>query len=138
MNDSIRTFIHTKQSNTHRHNPNNQSNDINVGFTSNTNFRLFQLRKRKFCSIHIQTPQWIGQISHISSITNFVRFIDSQNLYLSCRAISYISYFPTWICYRCTTQVFSSGIWEFFKITFENISIFVEHLRTTAAIKCHL
>ena len=37
-----------------KHNPNNQNNDISVGFTTNTKFVLLQLRQRKFWSIHIQ------------------------------------------------------------------------------------
>ena len=58
-----------------KHNPNNQNNEISVGFTTNTKFVLLELRKRKFWSnsysnynqfqkIHIQT------ISYILSITN--------------------------------------------------------------------
>ena len=37
-----------------KHNPNNQTNDINVGFTTTTKFVLLQLRQHKFWSIHIQ------------------------------------------------------------------------------------
>ena len=37
-----------------KHNSNNQNNDINLWFTSNTKFMLLQLRQRKFYSIHIQ------------------------------------------------------------------------------------
>ena len=73
------------------HNPNNQSNDINVDFTSNTEFMLFQLRQRNFCSIHIQNLQEIGrfrtfnpsqnldipQKSVLGLLTNFVHFINS-------------------------------------------------------------
>ena len=36
-----------------KHNPNNQNNDINVGFTTNAKFVLLQLGQRKFWSIHI-------------------------------------------------------------------------------------
>ena len=39
----------------------------------------------------------LGPISNILPITNFVRFIDPQNLYLACWAISYNSSLPTWI-----------------------------------------
>ena len=39
-------------------------------------------------------------ISYISSITNFVHFIDTQKLYLACWAISYISSILTWIRYQ--------------------------------------
>ena len=42
---------------TYKHNPNNQNNHINVGFTTNTKFMLLQLRQCKFWSIHIQTSQ---------------------------------------------------------------------------------
>ena len=49
-----------------KHNPNNQNNDINVGFTTNTKFVLLQLRQRKFWSIHIQIS------------TNFKKFIFNQ------------------------------------------------------------
>ena len=48
-------------------NPNNQNNDINVGFTTNTKFVLLQLRQRKFWGIH----------THIS--TNFKKFIFNQS-----------------------------------------------------------
>ena len=76
MNDSIKSFIHTKQLNTH------------TPWTT------------KFCCIHIQTPQEIGlfrtfhpsQILYISSTP--------KNLYLACWAISYISSIPTWIRYQ--------------------------------------
>ena len=54
---------------TYKHNPKNQNNHINVGFTTNSKFILLQLRQRKFWSIHIQT----SQIS-----TNFVPFIHHQ------------------------------------------------------------
>ena len=40
MTNSMRSFISNNQ--THKHNPNNQTYNINVGFTSN-----------KFCNIHI-------------------------------------------------------------------------------------
>ena len=49
-----------------KHNPNNQNNDTDVGFTTNTKFVLFQLRQRKFWSIHIQI------------LTNFKIFIFKQ------------------------------------------------------------
>ena len=49
--------FHTYQITKHTHNPNNQNNSINVGFTSNTKFMLLQLRHHKFCSINIQTRQ---------------------------------------------------------------------------------
>ena len=49
-----------------KHSPNNQNNDINVGFTTNTKFVLLQLRQRKFWSIHIHTS------------TNFKKFIFNQ------------------------------------------------------------
>ena len=49
-----------------KHNPNNQNNDINVGFTTNTKFVLLQLRQRKFWSIHIQIS------------TNFKKFTFNQ------------------------------------------------------------
>ena len=49
-----------------KHNPNNQNNDINMGFTTDTKFVLLQLRQPKFWSIHIQ----------ISS--NFKKFIFDQ------------------------------------------------------------
>ena len=49
-----------------KHNPTNQNNDINVGFTTNTKFVLLQLRQRKLWSIHI----------HIS--TSFKKFIFNQ------------------------------------------------------------
>ena len=52
--------------NPNKHNPNNQNNDINVGFTTNAKFLLIQLRQRKFWSIHI----------HIS--TNFKKLIFNQ------------------------------------------------------------
>ena len=57
MNDSIRTFIHTKQLNTHK--------------TQTT----------KLCSIHIQTPQVIGRFRtfHPSQISSA-----PKNLYLAC------------------------------------------------------
>ena len=42
---------------TYKHNPNNQNNHINVGFTTNTKFMLLQLRQCKFWSIHTQTSQ---------------------------------------------------------------------------------
>ena len=51
MKESIRIFIHTKQPT--KHNPNNQNNDIDVGFNSNKKFMLLQLRQRKYWSIHI-------------------------------------------------------------------------------------
>ena len=44
---------HTYQTTNQTHNPNNQNNDINVGFTTNTKLMLLQLRQRKFWSIHI-------------------------------------------------------------------------------------
>ena len=78
MNDRIKTFIHTKQLNTHTH----------------------TTRTTKFCSIHIQTPQEIGRFRtfHPSQIL----YISStpKNLYLTCWAISYISSIPTWISYH--------------------------------------
>ena len=46
---------HTYQTN--KHNPNNQTKDIDVGFTLNTKFMLLQLRQRKFWSILIQISQ---------------------------------------------------------------------------------
>ena len=52
--------------NPNKHNPNNQNNDINAGFTTNTKFLLLQLRQRKFWSINI----------HIS--TNFKKLIFNQ------------------------------------------------------------
>ena len=33
---------------TYKHNPNNQNNDINLGFTASTKFMLLQLRQHKF------------------------------------------------------------------------------------------
>ena len=49
-----------------KHKPNSQNNDINVGFTTNTNFVLLQLRRHKLCSNHIQI------------LTNFQKFIFKQ------------------------------------------------------------
>ena len=46
---------HTYQTN--KHNPNNQTKDIDVGFTLNTKFMHLQLRQRKFSSILIQISQ---------------------------------------------------------------------------------
>ena len=60
-----------------KHNPNNQNNDINMDFTTNTKFVLLQLGQRKFWSIHIQI------------LTNF------KKIYIE--TISYISSIPTWI-----------------------------------------
>ena len=62
MNDSIKTF-HTYQTTKHKntHNPNNQ---------------ILQY------SYSNSARNW--PISYISSITNFVHFIDPQNLYLAC------------------------------------------------------
>ena len=60
-----------------KHNPNNQNNDINMDFTTNTKFVLSQLGQRKFWSIHIQI------------LTNF------KKIYIE--TISYISSIPTWI-----------------------------------------
>ena len=53
MNDSIRIFIHTKQLNTHTHSPGNQI--LQYSFSNSAR-------------------NW--PISYISSITNFVHFID--------------------------------------------------------------
>ena len=80
MNDSIRTFIHTKQVNTHTHNPNNQNNDINVDFTINTKFMLLQLTTE---TTQILQYSYLNSarnwpISYISSITNFVHLTDPQ------------------------------------------------------------
>ena len=59
MNDSIRTFVHTKQLNTLAQ-PEQPKQHINLDFTCNTKFMLLQLRQRKFCSIRIQILQEIG------------------------------------------------------------------------------
>ena len=40
---------------TYKHNPKNQNNEINMGFTTNTKFMILQLRQCKFWSIYIQT-----------------------------------------------------------------------------------
>ena len=45
----------------HKHDANNQNNNINMSFTTNTKFMLLQLREHKFWSIHIQTLQKIDQ-----------------------------------------------------------------------------
>ena len=45
---------HIPNNQPNKHNSNNRNNDINVGFTTNTNFMLLQLRQRKFYSINIQ------------------------------------------------------------------------------------
>ena len=57
MKEILRIFSHTPNKQTYKHNPNNQNNDIDVGFTTNIKFILLQLRQRKYWSIHIQTSQ---------------------------------------------------------------------------------
>ena len=57
MNDSIKELPYIPDNQTRTQNPNNQNNDIKLGFTSNTKFTTLQLRQHKFCNIHIQTPQ---------------------------------------------------------------------------------
>ena len=42
---------------TYKHHPNNQNNNIDVGFTTNKKPMLLQLRQPKYRSIHIQTSQ---------------------------------------------------------------------------------
>ena len=61
---------------------------------------LLQLRPHKFCSIHIQTLQEIGQFHtfHPSQILHIS--LSPKNLYLACWAVSYISSIPTWIRHR--------------------------------------
>ena len=49
------TYIPNNQ--TYKHNPKNQNNEINVGYTTNKKVMLLQLRQLKFWSIHIQTLQ---------------------------------------------------------------------------------
>ena len=80
------------------HNP-NQNNDINVDFTSNTKVMLLQLRQWKFCSIHIQTLQEIGQFHTFHPSQILYISLTPKNLYLDCWAISYFSSIPTWIRY---------------------------------------
>ena len=65
------------------HNPNNQNNDNNVVFTSNTKFMLLQLRQRKVCRIHIQTMQEIGR---------FHTFHPSPILYISPRMLGSLTF----------------------------------------------
>ena len=99
MNDSIRTFVHTKQLNTLAQ-PERPKHHINLDFTSNAKFMLLQLRQRKFCSIHIQTLQEIGWFHtfHPSQILQIS--LTSKNLFLDCWALPYISSMPIWIRYR--------------------------------------
>ena len=63
MNNSIRTFIPTKQLNTQAQ-PEQPKNNINVGFTSNTKFMPCRLRQRNFLSIHIQTSEYTDNTSN--------------------------------------------------------------------------
>ena len=87
-----------------KHNPNNQNNNINVGFTTNTKFVLLQLRQHKFWSIHTHIStnfkKHIQPISYILSITNLYISSIPKNLYVDWWTISYISSIPTWICYQ--------------------------------------
>ena len=55
MNNSIRTFIPTKQLNTQAQ---PEQPNTKFGFTSNTKFMLCRLRQRNFLSIHIQTSEY--------------------------------------------------------------------------------
>ena len=105
INDSARTFIHTKQANTHTH---------TTRTTKATTSAWLALVTQSLCSYN-----WDGANSAvfifklrkklanlcISSITSFVRFIlyassIPKNLHLVCWAISYISPITTWIRYQ--------------------------------------
>ena len=76
MKDSIRIFIHAKQPNIEIQ-LEQPKNVINVGFTTNKNAvttEIMQILEYSYSNFAIDQP-----ISYISSITNFVHFIDPQN-----------------------------------------------------------
>ena len=87
MNDSIRTFIHTKQLNTRT----TRTTKTTMSTWISLETKIYALlRQRKFCSIHIQTLQEIGRFrtfhpsqthfiepkkSVLGLLSNFVHFI---------------------------------------------------------------
>ena len=95
-NDNIRTFPSYIPNNlTYKYNLNNKNNDINVGFTSN---------KQNLCSYN-----WDNANSRVFTFRLHNKFVQSyrfplstilqsssivKNLYLACRAISYITFIP--------------------------------------------